>query len=72
MTDTALSLDIAEENQIDDFVDQVPVLEEAIKTCAQLLVQARMGNIDMVAEEVRDAMMSMEKVFHALRGLDAE
>ena len=72
MTDTALSLDIAEEHQIDDFVDQVPVIEEAIKTCAELLIQTRLGHIEMVAEEVRDAMMSMEKVAQALRGLDAE
>lgn len=72
MTDTALSLDLAEENQIDDFIDRVPLIEESIKTCAELLVQARMGNIEMVPEDVRDAMMSMEKVVQALRGLDAE
>ena len=69
MTDMALSLDIAEEGQIDDFIEKIPAIEDSIKTCAQLLVQTRMGNIDLVAEEVREAMTSMEKVFHALRGL---
>lgn len=59
-------------NQIDDFVDWVAMLEESIKTCAKLLVQAHLGNIDLVPEDARNAMMSMEKIVQALRGLDTE
>jgi len=69
MTDTGMSLALAEEDQVDAVAQALPQIEEVIAACAQLLIQARKGELPIVPDIIRKAMQALDLLAEHLASL---
>ena len=69
MTDTGMSLALAEEDQVGQIAQALPKIEEVLQYCAQILVLARKGELTIVPDVVRNAMQALDALTENLTAL---
>ena len=72
MTDRMVGMQFMAERTIEEFVEDLPQIEEVVMMLAEMLDQARTEKIDIVPEILSQAMISLDEVAQNLRALSAE